>query len=84
MDCSVCHEALWGNKNQGLECNGKYNLLKTVCKEVCHRNCMTLIDMSCREVMNLKNVPNLVRFFDINASILWRMIQRIDPDGYIV
>ena len=20
-DCSVCHEALWGNKNQGLECN---------------------------------------------------------------
>ena len=29
MDCTVCHEALWGETNQGLECGGMFDRLKT-------------------------------------------------------
>ncbi|KAJ3055695.1 hypothetical protein HK097_009662 [Rhizophlyctis rosea] len=48
-DCAVCHEALWGNKNQGLEC--------TVCKLICHKQCKALIENTCQDVLTLKNAP---------------------------
>ncbi|KAJ3039406.1 hypothetical protein HDV00_012283 [Rhizophlyctis rosea] len=48
-DCAVCHEALWGNKNQGLECG--------VCKLICHKACKALIDTTCQEMSALKTVP---------------------------
>ncbi|KNC96665.1 AGC/DMPK/GEK protein kinase [Spizellomyces punctatus DAOM BR117] len=50
-DCAVCHEPLWGNKNQGFEC--------TACKMICHRSCRTLIDVTCQETQALKTVPPL-------------------------
>ncbi|KAJ3296237.1 hypothetical protein HK104_001802 [Borealophlyctis nickersoniae] len=50
-DCAVCHEALWGNKNQGLECG--------VCKLICHKACKALIDTTCQEVLALKSVPRM-------------------------
>ncbi|KAI9104067.1 hypothetical protein DFS34DRAFT_568346, partial [Phlyctochytrium arcticum] len=48
-DCAVCHEALWGNKNQGLECSA--------CKLICHRTCQQSIDVTCQETQALKSVP---------------------------
>ncbi|KAH9261954.1 hypothetical protein BASA82_000988, partial [Batrachochytrium salamandrivorans] len=46
-DCSMCHEALWDTKNQGLEC--------TACKMICHKTCKPHIDTSCQDIIKLQS-----------------------------
>ncbi|KAI9002649.1 hypothetical protein BC832DRAFT_560539 [Gaertneriomyces semiglobifer] len=50
-DCAICHDPLWGSKNQGLECTG--------CKMICHRSCRALVDVSCRDTQILRTVQPL-------------------------
>lgn len=45
--CSYCHDAFWG-ASIGLEC--------TVCHTVCHKSCQNYLEISCQEVMNLRNI----------------------------
>nr|KAJ3420367.1 hypothetical protein HK105_005752 [Polyrhizophydium stewartii] len=47
-DCSVCHEALWDTKNQGLEC--------TACRMICHKSCKPQVDVACQDIIKLQKV----------------------------
>ncbi|KAH6563038.1 hypothetical protein BASA50_002666 [Batrachochytrium salamandrivorans] len=63
-DCSMCHEALWDTKNQGLEC--------TACKMICHKTCKPHIDTSCQDIIKLQSVaPMYFLAKDIQDRARW-------------
>lgn len=65
-DCGMCLESLYDTKNIALECSS--------CKIICHKFCRANLDISCKNMDDLKNTPPMY-FLAIDVAERARWVQ---------